>query len=125
MSYIVILMSFQTIYSINYGQNYEMFIAPPPLRYIENFQSPQLGPPLMPENISVPPPNIFIPPPRHNKCTFPKEHKSCLKVARNKKNLLLIKFKNLFVLMITLISRHTLIKSFIQFLQARINCLEL
>jgi hypothetical protein len=30
MSYIVILMSFQTIYSINYGQNYEMFIAPPP-----------------------------------------------------------------------------------------------
>jgi hypothetical protein len=28
----------------------------PPLQYIENFQSP---PPLMPENISVPPFNIF------------------------------------------------------------------
>jgi hypothetical protein len=68
MSYIVILMSFQTIYSINYGgsehsrpllnQNFEKFIAP--LHYIENFQSP---PPLMPENISVPPLNIFPPPP--------------------------------------------------------------
>jgi hypothetical protein len=63
-------MSFQTIYSINYGgsehsrplldQNFEKF-SPPPLQYIENFQSP----PLMQENISVPPPpiNIFIPPP--------------------------------------------------------------
>jgi hypothetical protein len=61
MSYIVILMSFQTIYSINYcgsehsrpllDQNFEKFRAPP-LHYIENFQSP---PPLMPENISVPP----------------------------------------------------------------------
>jgi hypothetical protein len=50
MSYIVILMSFQTIYSINYGgsehsrplldQNFEKFRAPPPLQYIENFQSP-------------------------------------------------------------------------------------
>ena len=62
MSYIVILMSFQTIY--NYGgsehsrplldQNFEKFIDP--LRYIENFQSPPLLRPLMPENISVPPP---------------------------------------------------------------------
>ena len=43
------LMSFQTIYSINYrgsehsrpllDQNFEKFIAPPPLQYIENFQS--------------------------------------------------------------------------------------
>jgi hypothetical protein len=50
MSYIVILMSFQTIYSINYGgsehprplpdQNFEKFITPPPLQYIDNFQSP-------------------------------------------------------------------------------------
>jgi hypothetical protein len=61
MSYIVILMSFQTIYSINYGgnehsrplldQNFEKFRAPRPLQYIENFQRP----PLMPETISVPP----------------------------------------------------------------------
>jgi hypothetical protein len=50
MSYIVILMSFQTIYFINYGgsehsrplldQNVEKFRAP--LQYIENFQSPPL-----------------------------------------------------------------------------------
>jgi hypothetical protein len=61
---IVILMSFQTIYSINYGgseysrplldQNFEKsFITPPPHQYIENFQS--IFPHLMPENISVPP----------------------------------------------------------------------
>jgi hypothetical protein len=37
---------------ICWGQNFEKFRAPPPLQYIENFQSP----PLMPENISVPPP---------------------------------------------------------------------
>jgi hypothetical protein len=51
MGYVVILMSFQTIYSINYGgsehsrplldQNFEKFVAPPPpLGYIGNFQSP-------------------------------------------------------------------------------------
>ena len=61
MSYIAILMSFQTIYSINYGgsehsrplldQNFEKFM-PPPSVYRELLEPP----PLMPENISVLPP---------------------------------------------------------------------
>jgi hypothetical protein len=64
MSYVVILMSVQTIYSINYGgsehsrplldQNFEKFIAPPPSWvYRELWEPPP--PNLMPENISAPP----------------------------------------------------------------------
>jgi hypothetical protein len=58
MNYIVILMSFQTIYSIKYGegenprplldQNFEKFIAPPSV-----YRELSEPPPLMPENISV------------------------------------------------------------------------
>jgi hypothetical protein len=68
MSYIVILMSFQTIYSINYlgsqhsrlllDQNFEKFIAP--LQYINARKY-----------FDAPPLTSSPPPPRHNKCTFP------------------------------------------------------
>jgi hypothetical protein len=45
---------------ICWGQNFEKFRPPPPpLQYIENFQSPRL----MPENILVPPPLTSSSPP--------------------------------------------------------------
>jgi hypothetical protein len=49
-------------------------LEPPPSVHRENFRAP----PLLPENISVPPLNILTPPPRHNKCTFPNIHPICI-----------------------------------------------
>ena len=56
MSYVVILMSFQTIYSINYGgsehsrplldQNFEKFMPPPSWVYRELSEPPPPPPPI-------------------------------------------------------------------------------